>query len=338
MESRDVSYILGTGSALPQRVVTNKELFTAIGLSEEAIERKTGILTRHWVTDGETTATLAMGAAHAALQSAGILPQAIDLIIVSTSSPDRFFPSVACLVQNGIGCRPITAFDINASCSGFLYALCIADQFIRGGTIQNALIIASEVKSRYLNPKQAQTASLFGDGAGAVVLGRNKVADSYTLRFIQIHAGGPSQQLIHLPAGGSRLPLSIEALKNNLHQMQMDGTRLFKLAINKMDEALFGLLKENDLSLEDMDLFIFHQANARILDAVLKRHDIPQTKHHTTIRKFGNTSSASLPIALDDAIKSGKVGRGTRLGLCAFGGGFTWGTALIEVEKEGSGF
>jgi 3-oxoacyl-[acyl-carrier-protein] synthase-3 len=330
------SQIIGTGSALPKQVIANKDLSRQIGLSEDEIEKKTGIVTRRWVSPEETTATLAIDAAKAALQSAHLPASAIDLIVVSTSSPDMLFPSVACLVQKGLACRAVPAFDINASCSGFLYALTVGDQFLKGGKAKNALIIASEVKSIYLNRNHPQTASLFGDGAGAVVLSNTPEVErgqclGLMIRSIHVFSGGPGKQLITLPAGGSRCPLTPDTIQKELHLMQMNGTRLFRLAISKIDEAISYLLKENRISLDEIDLFLFHQANARILEAVLKRRGIPQERHHMTIQKFGNTSSSSLPIALDDAIKSGRVKQGTRIGLCAFGGGFTWGAALLTA-------
>ncbi len=322
------SHIIGTGSALPKQIITNTDLLLRMGLDKDEIKKKTGIVTRHWIKEGETTATLAIDAAKKAMQSADLTPTEMDLMVVSTSSPDMFFPSVACLVQKAISCRSIPAFDINASCTGFLYALSIGNQYIRNGLAKNALILSSEVKSVYLSPKSAQTTSLFGDGAGAVVLSGSR--RGRTIRSINVFSGGPPKQLIYLPDGGSRSPLSLHSFENDLHTMKMEGTRLFRLAVKKMEEAVFSLLKENTISLKDIDLFIFHQANLRILETVLKKLKIPPEKHHTTIQKFGNTSSSSLPIALDDAIHFGSLHRGKKVALFAFGGGFTWGSALID--------
>jgi 3-oxoacyl-[acyl-carrier-protein] synthase-3 len=323
------SRIIGTGSALPKQIIANEALSDKIGLTPDEIERKTGILTRHWASSGETTSTFATEAAKKALHAADIAPNAIDLIVVSTSSPDMLFPSVACLVQKRIGCRPIPAFDINASCSGFLYALSIGDQYIKAGLAKKALILSSEIKSVYLNPHSPQTGALFGDGAGAVVLSDNKGRKG-GIRSIKIASGGPSQQLVYLPAGGSKTPLSEEAFQQGLQFMVMDGTKLFRLAVKKMEATLLELLKENGASIEQIDLFLFHQANLRILEAVLKRLKIPALKHHSTIGKFGNSSSSSLPIALDDAIQSGKIKPRDKVALCTFGGGFTWAAALID--------
>lgn len=322
--------ITGVGSALPKQVITNADLSQQIGISETEITKKTGIVTRHWVSEGETTATLAIDAAKNALKSAQLAPSMIDLIVVSTSSPDMIFPSVACLVQRAISNRPIGAFDINASCSGFLYALSIGEQTIKTGSAKNVLVISAEVKSVYLDKNDSTTASLFGDGAGAVILsGVSTGKIRRGIESLHISAGGMEEQLVFLPAGGSRLPLSQDTLDKNLHTMKMEGTRLFRLAVKKMDEAVLALLKENSISLAEIDLFIFHQANLRILEAVIKKRGIPKEKHHTTIGKFGNTSSASLPMALDDAVGCGRIKPGDKVALFAFGGGFTSGAALI---------
>lgn len=316
------SEIIGTGIALPGRIVTNAELAGRIGIGEREIEKRSGIKTRRWVQEGETTSTLAVEAAQAALKSAGLSAEAIDQIIVSTTSPDMFFPSTACLVQRRLGARPIPAFDINASCSGFLYALSIADQFLKTGSAKHVLVISAEVKSPFVNPEDASTAFLFGDGAGAVVLSPGKRG----IRFIRIYADGSRHKLIHLPAGSSRLPTTLDSLHQGLNYIRMEGKALFRTAIKKMEMVLSSLSTESS----EIDLFIFHQANLRILEVLLERRKIPWDKTHVTIQKFGNTSSSSIPIALDEAVREGKLKKGDRLALCAFGGGLTWGAALID--------
>jgi 3-oxoacyl-[acyl-carrier-protein] synthase III len=316
------SRIVGTGIALPKRVVTNFELSQRLGVSELEIEKRTGIKTRHWVQEGETTSTLAIEAARVALRSANLSAESIDLIVVSTTSPDMFFPSTACLVQKGLSARPIPALDLNASCSGFLYALSVADQYLRTKSVEQVLVISSEVKSPFVNPDDPATAFLFGDGAGAVVLSRGERG----IRSIRIYADGSRHKLIYLPAGSSRFPTTADSLQQGLNYMQMDGKALFRMAVKKMERALLSLKEESS----EIDLFIFHQANLRILEALFKKQKIPLEKTHITIPKFGNTSSSSLPIALDDAVREGKLKRGDRLALCAFGGGLTWGTALLD--------
>ncbi|MCG3112364.1 MAG: ketoacyl-ACP synthase III [Candidatus Manganitrophus sp. SB1] len=320
------SQIIGTGIALPKRAVTNEELSGRLGLSEKKIEKMTGIQSRHWVEAGETTSSLAVEAARKALQSADLLPDAIDLILVSTTSPDMSFPSTACLVQRALSTRPIPALDLNASCSGFLYALSVGDQFIRSGTAKRVLIIAAEVKSPSINPGDPSTAILFGDGAAAVVLAEGKRG----IQLIRLHADGSRHRLISLPAGGSRYPTTSETLSGGLHYIRMEGKGLFRMAVKRMQEALFSLAKEANLSLSEIDFFIFHQANLRILETVFEKTGIPHDKSVVTIPRYGNTSSSSLPIALDEATRTGKLKPGNRVILCAFGGGLTWGTALIE--------
>ncbi|MFQ5949628.1 MAG: 3-oxoacyl-ACP synthase III family protein [Nitrospiria bacterium] len=320
------SRIVGTGIALPKRIISNAELSRRLGLSEAEIERKTGIQTRHWVGEGETASTLAAEAARSALRSAHIPVEAIDLIIVSTTSPDMFFPSTACLVQKSLSTRPIPAFDINASCTGFLYALSVGDQYLRNRSAGHVLIVATEVKSPFIDLNDPSTAVLFGDGAGAVVLSQGDRG----IRSIRIFAEGSRHRLIHLPVGGSRRPATIDSLHQGLQYMKMEGKGLFRMAVKKMELALAALSDEYALSSTDIDLFIFHQANLRILEVLLERRKIPLRKTEITIPKFGNTSSSSLPIALDTALRKGRLQKGDRLVLCAFGGGVTWGTALLD--------
>lgn len=320
------SKIIGMGIALPKRVVDNAELATRLGVSEKEIFKKTGIKSRHWVTAGETTSTLALDAAKRALQSAGRSAESIDLILVSTTSSDMAFPSTACLVQRGLKARPIPAFDLGGSCSGFLYALSVGDQYIKSGSAKNVLIISAEVKSPFLDPKDPATAILFGDGAAAAVLAEGEGG----IRSIRLYADGARHRLIYLPAGGSRSPLTPERLAEGEQYMKMEGTRLFKMAVKKMVQSLTDLLAEEKLSPLNVDFFLFHQANLRILEAVSEKMKIPLEKSYRTISKYGNTSSSSLPIALTEAVEQGKIKGGERLVLCAFGGGLTWGTALIE--------
>jgi 3-oxoacyl-[acyl-carrier-protein] synthase-3 len=320
------SQIIGTGIALPKRAVTNEELSKRLGLSEREIEKRTGIQTRRWVEAGETTSSLAVEAARNALHSADLPPDAIDLILVSTTSPDMSFPSTACLVQRSLATRPIPALDLNASCTGFLYALSVGDQFIRNGTVKRVLIIAAEVKSPFINPEDPSTAILFGDGAAAIVLAEGERG----IQAIRIHADGSRHHLISLPAGGSRYPTTPETLNCGLNYIRMEGKGLFRMAVKRMQEALFSLAREANLSLSEIDFFIFHQANLRILETVFEKTDIPLAKSVMTIPRYGNTSSSALPIALDEAIRMGRLKLGNRVILCAFGGGLTWGTALIE--------
>jgi len=318
--------IIGTGRALPERTVTNAELSEHLGLSAPEIARKTGIQSRSWVSPGETASSLAASAARSALAVAGLSADALDLILVSTTTPEMYFPSTACLLQRDLSAGTVPAFDINASCSGFLYALSIADQYLSGGSASNVLLVASDLKSRFLDPEDPATAILFGDGAGAVLLSRGNRG----LRSIQIGADGRHHGLIYLPGGGSRRPLSPSSLTQKEHFMKMDGKRLFRVAVQKMALELSSFLKASSLSVEEIDHFVFHQANGRILKALCRRMRIPEERTPLSLSRFGNTSSASIPMALDVLLHEGRLKRGDRLLLSAFGGGITWGNALID--------
>lgn len=323
------SHIIGTGIALPKRKMTNVELSRMLGVTPAQIEKRTGIQCRYWVGEGETTSTLAIEASKAALEAADLSPQQIDLILVSTTSPDMFFPSTACLVQKGLSTRAIPAFDLNASCSGFLYALSVGEQFLRNQSARNVLIVSAEVKSPFIDLQDRSTAFLFGDGAGAVVLSGGG-DPTRGIRSIRIHADGSRHRLIHLPGGSSRSPTSRQSLDDGSHTIKMEGKALFRMAVKKMGGALAALSSEHHLSLAEIDFFIFHQANLRILEVILNKTGIPLEKSHITIPYFGNTSSSSLPIALDQALREKKIGQGDCVALCSFGGGLTWAAALID--------
>ncbi len=325
------SSIIGTGRALPKRLVTNTALAASLKIPEEGIVRKTGVKTRYWAGPEDKASSLAIEASVKALQSAGVSASEVDLILVTTTTPDLYFPSTACLVQKGLAevspaMKNIPAFDLNASCSGFIYALSIADQYLKSGTAKTVLVVATDVKSRFIDPADPSTAILFGDGAGAVVL---KNAER-GIRQIRLGADGAHHQLIYLPAGGSVLPISQETLKTGDHYMKMEGKGLFRVAVRKMTAALTDFLTETGLRPDEINYFIFHQANLRILEAVLSRISVPMNKTEVSLSKFGNTSSSTIPIALDLACESGRVNKGERLILSAFGGGVTWGNVLID--------
>ncbi len=325
------SKIIASGRALPKRLVSNTELARSFKLSEEEIVRKTGVHTRYWAEPEDKPSSLAIEAAKQALASAKLSPGEIDLILVTTTTPDMYFPSTASLVHKGLAVLDdslgnIPAFDINASCSGFIYALSIADQFLKSASVSTALVIATDLKSRFINPLDASTAILFGDGAGAVILKNGERG----IRKITIGADGTKHQLIYLPGGGAMLPTTAESLKADQHYMKMEGKRLFRVAVRTMASALSRFLKASELTFDDIDFFIFHQANLRILEALFKRISIPISKTEITLSQFGNTSSSTIPIALDVAIESGKLKKGDRVLLSAFGGGVTWGNALID--------
>ncbi|MFQ5543188.1 MAG: 3-oxoacyl-ACP synthase III family protein [Nitrospiria bacterium] len=320
------SSVIGTGHFLPKRIVENTELSERLGTPKEQIVKKTGIYARHWAALEDSASSLAIRAAQQALASADVSMRDIDLILVSTTTPDMYFPSTACLVQKSLTAKPIPAFDINASCSGFLYLLSIADQYLKNGSAKQILAISTEVKSRFINPSDETTAILFGDGAGAVVMAEGERG----FQKISIGADGSRHRLVCLPGGGSRQPITSETLAQDLHTMEMNGKGLFRMAVKTLEKALLAFQEEASFSFREIDHFIFHQANRRILEALYRKLDIPSKKALMTLSRFGNTSSSSIPIALNVGVKSGRIKKGDRLLLAAFGGGLTWGCALLD--------
>ncbi len=328
------SRILATGSYLPARRVTNSEVCGGLRLDAEAVYRRTGIRARRWAGAEEASSQLAEQAARAACAAAGIHPGSVDALLVSTTSPDMVFPSTACHLQRVLGATQAAAFDLAASCSGFLYGLSMADRFIRSGQFRRCLVVAAEVKSRFLNPGDEQTAILFGDGAGAAVVEgtTDSVVDpeSGWIMGIRLYADGSRHDLIEIPAGGSRHPASVQSVRERLHTVRMKGGALYRIAVRRLAEAVTDLLKEFGVGLHDVGQVIFHQANGRLLAAVCDRLGVPREKLFTSVEDLGNTSSASLPIALDRAVRGGCVHRGDLVLLGAFGGGLTWATGLVR--------
>ena len=346
----NTAYIIGTGSYLPDYIVTNEEMAGITGLSPHDIKKRTGIIERRRADKDEATSDLATKAALSALNSAGVAVEDVGLIVLSTTSQDMFMPSTACLVQRNIGAKKAAAFDVKASCSGFLYSLNIAEMFIRSGQTDTALVIAAEVKSRFVDPQDKETAILFGDGAGAIVLsnvipaklvpaGRKRGAGirnySHSQLSAQIlgswlYADGTNWKWINLPAGGSRMPVTADTIASGLHTMQMDGSKVYRKAIKTFEGLLTDTVKRCGLTLDDIDTFIFHQANLRIIKQVISRLGIPEEKVPVTITRTGNTSSASIPITLDQLVREGKIKKGDNVLLAAFGGGLTWGAAILR--------
>jgi 3-oxoacyl-[acyl-carrier-protein] synthase-3 len=320
--------IAGTGSWVPERVVSNEELAALTGLSPAGIRRRTGIQERRWADPKEATADLALRAAAMALQDAGVRAQALDAIIVSTTSPDTPMPSSACHLQRLLGAKRAFAFDLAASCSGFLYALSVGDQLIRAGQASRLLVAASEVKSRFLNFKEKETAILFGDGAGAAVLAPG--AERRGLLSVTLRADGSYADLIQIRAGGSRLPASEKTVAEGLHAITMRGPSLFRVAVRHLEAAVIETLKAHGLTIPEVQWFFFHQANARLLERVTERLGIPDERTFSVIERYGNTSSSALPLTLDAAVRAGKVKPGDLVCLATIGGGLTWATALIR--------
>ena len=323
-------YIAGTGSYLPDNIITNEDLAAAVGMTPGNILKMTGIKERRNAGPEEAASDLATHAAISALYSAGIMAGDVDLIILATTSPDMPMLSTACLVQKNIGAKKAAAFDINASCSGFLYAFNIGEMFIRNSQADAILVIAAEVKSRFVNPKDKETAILFGDGAGAVVLKRtDKNSHSGVIRT-RLYADGENWKWIHLPAGGSRTPATPLTIASGLHTMRMDGSKVYRAAINTLKSMLTDVVKECGMAIDDIDSFIFHQANLRIINQVIKRLGIRKEKVPLSLTTYGNTSSASIPITFDQAVKGGEIKEGDIVAMASFGGGLTWGASILR--------
>jgi len=317
--------IAGTGSCLPERIVTNAELEKLVDTTDEWIASRTGIRQRHIAAEGQTTCDLAEGAARAALEAAGVKASEIELIVVGTTTPDLIFPSTACLLQHRIGANGCAAFDVNAACSGFVYALTVANNFIRAGSVKTALVVGAETLSRMLDWSDRSTCVLFGDGAGAVVL---KASDDPGILSTHMHADGGYKELLWNPVGVSAGFKPEE--KNAGVRVLMQGSDVFKVAVKTLDRVVEETLEANGLDRHQIDWLIPHQANLRIIQATAKRLDMPMERVIVTVDKHGNTSAGSVPLALDHAVRSGKVQRGQLLLLEAFGGGFTWGSALLR--------
>ncbi len=324
--------VLGTGSYLPERIVSNREVAGPLGIAPDTIERLTGIRERRWAAEGQASSDLAIEASRQALQAAGCGAGDVDAIIVSTTSPDSAFPSTACFVQRGLGCRGVAAFDVSASCSGFLYGLSMANAMILSGQAETCLVAAAEVKSRFLDPADAATAVLFGDGAGAVVV---RGEDEHGLNGrgvlgIRLHSDGSKHDLIRVPAGGSRVPASAETVARRDHVLRMQGASLFRIAVRRVEQAVLDIVKEFGVSMDELSQVVLHQANGRILSNVADRLGIPADRLTSVIDRYGNTSSASLPIALDAAVRAGQVRPDDLVLLGSFGGGLTWATGLVR--------
>ncbi|MGN2247372.1 beta-ketoacyl-ACP synthase III [Frateuria sp. GZRR35] len=316
--------IIGTGSALPERVLSNFDLEKFVETSDEWIQSRTGIRQRHVVAEGETTGDLAFLAAERALAAAGVKASELDLIILGTTTPDLIFPSTACLVQNRLGANGCAAFDVNAACSGFVYALGVADKFIRSGQTKKALVIGAETLTRMVDWKERETCVLFGDGAGAVVL---EASDEPGIYATCLHADGGYKELLWNPVGVS---VGFRDEPNHGVRIKMAGREVFKVAVKTLDSLVEQTLKAAGMEASQLDWLIPHQANLRIIEATAKRLSMSMDQVIVTVDKHANTSSGSVPLALDYAVRSGKVQRGQNLLLEAFGGGFTWASALLR--------
>ncbi|WP_038168277.1 beta-ketoacyl-ACP synthase III [Verrucomicrobium sp. BvORR106] len=323
--------IIGTGSYMPARVLTNHDLEKLVETSDEWITTRTGIKERRIAAPEETTSDMAAEAARRALHTAGVKPEEVDLIIVATVTPDMFFPSTACFVQKKIGATNAVGFDISAACSGFLYALQTARHFINGGPRKTALVIGAEKLSSLINWTDRNTCVLFGDGAGAAVLRWDDQPEAPG-RVISSFMGtdGNLADLLKVPGGGTALPITAENVHLRPNTIHMEGRETFKHAVTRMCQASEKALKEAGLTAQDVKLVIPHQANARIISAIAERLGVPEERTFINLDKYGNTSAATIPVCLDEANRSGRIQRGDILLLVAFGGGFTWASTVIK--------
>jgi 3-oxoacyl-[acyl-carrier-protein] synthase-3 len=320
------SRIVGTGSYLPDNIVTNADLEKVVDTTDEWIRERTGIRQRHVAKEGQTTSDLAVEAAKRAMEAAGVQASDIDLLIVGTTTPDIIFPSTACLVQHRIGANGCAAFDVNAACSGFIFALSTADKFVRSGASKCALVIGAETLTRMLDWSDRGTCVLFGDGAGAVVL---KPSSEPGILSTHLHADGAHKELLFNPVGVSA-GFKLDE-KNAGVRVMMTGNEVFKVAVKTLDAVVEETLAANQLEKSAIDWLVPHQANLRIITATAKRLDMPMDRVVVTVDQHGNTSSASVPMALDHGVRSGKIQPGQLVLMDAFGGGFTWGSALVRL-------
>ncbi|MCD6083715.1 3-oxoacyl-ACP synthase [Candidatus Aerophobetes bacterium] len=320
--------IAGTGSYIPSKVLTNFDLEKMVDTSDEWISTRTGIKERRIAREDEAASDLAYEASKKALESANVRAEDLDMILVATITPDMIFPATACILQDRLGAKKAAAFDLEAACSGFLYGLSIGSQFIATGMYDTILVIAAEALSKIVDWQDRSTCVIFADGAGAAVLrpsnGESKIISTY------LGADGGGADLVGVPAGGSRLPASLETVKNRQHYMKMKGNELFKRAVKIMVQAIEISLERGKLSPEDIDFFIPHQANIRIINAVVKRIGLSMDKVYINLDRCGNMSAASIAVALDQAIKENRIKRGDRVLFTSFGGGLTWASMVVR--------
>jgi len=321
--------IVGVGMYLPDRVLSNKDLEAMVETNNDWIVERTGIKERHIAADNQATVDLAMEAANRALTSAGVKPEDLDLIILATATPDRSVPGSSTMIQHLLGANKAAAFDLNTACSGFLYGLSIGSQFIATGKYKYILVIGAETLSRILNWSDRNTCVIFGDGAGATVLAP-AVGDEGILAF-NLGSDGGGSDLLQVPAGGSRMPASHQSVAEGLHYLQMNGNEIFKLAVRAMIASTDQALSEAGLTLEDIDWVIPHQASIRIINAMIKRLKIDPSRVIITLDYHGNTSAASIPLALAENIERGVIKKGQVIMLTGFGAGLTWGSVILRL-------
>jgi 3-oxoacyl-[acyl-carrier-protein] synthase-3 len=320
--------ITGTGSYVPGKIITNHDLEKLVDTSDDWITERTGIKERRIVEKGQTTSDLAYEASRKALKAAGLGANELDLILIATTTPDMLMPNLGCVVQNKLGAKKAAAFDIYAACSGFLYGLSVADAFIKSGMYRNILLVGAEVLSRFTDWEDRTTCILFGDGAGAVVIQRH--AGKHGVLSTHLHSDGSLGDLLYLPAGGAQHPATHETIHKRMHYIKMKGNETFKAAVLALEGVVQETLAYNKVKPEEIDFLIPHQANLRIIQAMAQRLKMPMDKVVVTLPKYGNTSAASIPMALDIAVRDGRIKENHLLLFEAFGGGLTWASALVR--------
>lgn len=327
MNERIRAGFLGTGSYLPEKIVTNFDLEKIVDTTDEWIRTRTGIETRRIADDQTATSDLAYRAALNAMEAAGINAEQLDTIIVATITPDMAFPSTACILQDKLGAVNANAFDVSAACSGYLYAVSLAKQFVESGTSKHVLVIGAETLSKITDFTDRNTCVLFGDGAGAAIIGP---VETGGILSMDLGANGTGGKFLTLPAGGSRTPASHDTVDQRLHYIKMDGSEVFKFAVRIMAKSSKTVIDKAGWSMDDLDYLVPHQANIRIISSAGKKLHLTDDKVHVNLNKFGNTSAASVAIAFDEAVRTEKVKRGDKVVLVAFGGGLTWGSVAVE--------
>ncbi len=320
--------ITGTGSFAPKKVITNHDLERLVDTSDEWILERTGIKERRIAEKGQSTSDLAYEASKRALKAAGVEAADLDLVIVATMTPDKILPSTSCLLQEMIGAKKAAAFDIYAACSGFIYGMSVANAFIRSETYKNILLVGAEVLSRFTDWEDRTTCILFGDGAGAAVIQRH--SGKRGILSTHLHSEGSLGDLIHVPGGGAQHPASHDTIRKRMHFIKMKGNETFKAAVRSLEGVVQETLEYNKVKPEDIDYLVPHQANLRIIQAMAQRLNMPMEKVVLTLPKYGNTSAASIPMALDEAVRDGRIKENHLLLFEAFGGGLTWASALVR--------
>jgi 3-oxoacyl-[acyl-carrier-protein] synthase-3 len=320
--------ITGTGSYAPKKIITNQDLEKLVDTSDEWITERTGIKERRIAEKGQSTSDLAYEAAHKALKAAKLPAQELDLILVATTTPDMIMPNLGCMVQEKLGAKNAAAFDIYAACSGFIYGLSVANAFIKSEIYRNILLIGAESLSRFVDWEDRTTCVLFGDGAGAVVLQRH--AGKRGVLSTHLHSDGSLGNLLNIPAGGALHPATHDTVRKRMHFIKMKGNETFKAAVRALENAVQEALEYNKVKPEEIDFLVPHQANLRIIQAMAQRLNMPMEKVVLTVHKYGNTSAASIPMALDEAVRDGRIKENHLLLFEAFGGGLTWASALVR--------